>query len=230
MLQAGLSLVVDDAPRLTRLAASATERVLAEEDSERRRRAVEVLKKALRNRRNKDKKKAAKRRAASAEPDAAPAADACADRIARADPRAESIRAAMRAHGALHCVRQELERVDTFCLETIDSGDGRGATIRRLLQECLDRIGPAVAAPAATEPHDALVALETQSIIYKFVSRLLGVGIGTLRMLRRSAVEKLESTAAVLLQTLVEERACREIAGVPTGADAADALPGDGSV
>ena len=72
MLQAGLRVVVDDAPRLT---ASAAERVLAEEDSERRRRAVEVLKKALRNRRNKDKKKAAKRRAASAEPDAAPATD-----------------------------------------------------------------------------------------------------------------------------------------------------------
>ena len=227
MLHAGLRVVVDDAPRLT---ASAAERVLAEEDSERRRRAVEVLKRALRNRRKKDKKKAAKSRAASAEPDAEPAADASADRVAHADPRAESIRAAMRAHATLSSVCSELELVDPFERKTIDSGAGRGATIRRLLQECLDRIGPAVAAPAATEPHDALVALETQSIVYKFVSRLLGVGIGTLRMLRRPAVEKLESTAGVLLQTLVEERACRETAGVPTGADAADALPGDGSV
>ena len=149
MLQAGLSIVVDDAPRLSRLSASAAERVLAEEDSERRRRAVEVLKKALRNRRNKDKKKAAKRRAASAEPDAAPAADACADRIARADPRAEAVVAAMRAHATLTSVRLELERADTYRLERIDSGDGSAASIRRMLQECLDRIGTAVQARAA---------------------------------------------------------------------------------
>ena len=73
MLHAGLSIVVDDAPRLS---TSAAERVLSEVDDERRRRAVEVLKKALRNRRRKDKKKAAKSRAASAEPDAEPAARA----------------------------------------------------------------------------------------------------------------------------------------------------------
>ena len=136
----------------------------------------------------------------------------------------------MRTHSALSSVCLELEGVDPFDRYAIDAGDGRAATIRRLLQECLDRIGPAVAAPAATEPHDALVALETQSIVYKFVSRLLGVGIGTLRMLRRPAVEKLDSTAGVLLQTLVEERVYRPTVEVPTGAGAADALHGDDSV
>ena len=223
MLQAGLSLVVDDAPRLR---ASAVERVLAEEDSERRRRAVEVLKKALRNRRNKDKKKAAKRRAASAVPDAAPTADACADRVAHADPRA-AIRAAMRAHATLTSVRLELESADTYRLERIDSGDGSAASIRRMLQECLDRIGTAVQAREASATHDALTTAESRSLGYTFMLRLVGVGVGTIRMLRRSDVDKLERTAAVLLQTLVEERACWQIVDVRTGADEADTLPSD---
>ena len=60
VLPAGLSLIVDDAPRLS---TSAAERVLAEVDDERRRRLVASLQKALRNRRKKDNKKAAKSRA-----------------------------------------------------------------------------------------------------------------------------------------------------------------------
>ena len=225
MLQAGLSLVVDDAPRLS---TSAAERVLAEVDDERRRRLVASLQKALRNRRKKDNKKAAKSRATSAKPDAEPAADACADRVARGDPRAEAIRAAMRTHGALSSVCLELERVDPFDRIAIDSGDGSAATIRRLIQECLDRIGSAVAAPAAREPPNALVALETQSIVYKFLSRLVGVGVGTIRRLRRPAVANLESTAAALLQSLEEQRLCRQTGEVPTGSDAADDLLGEG--
>ena len=223
MLHAGLRVVVDDAPRLT---ASAADRVLAEEDSERRRRAVDVLKRALRNRRNKDKKKAAKRRAASAVPDAAPTADACADRVAHTDPRA-AIRAAMRAHATLTSVRLELESADTYRLERIDSGDGSAASIRRMLQECLDRIGTAVQAREASATHDALTMAESRSLVYTFMFRLVGVGVGTIRMLRRSDVDKLDSTAAVLLQTLVEERACWQIVDVRTGADEADTLPSD---
>ena len=232
MLHAGLRVVVDDAPRLT---ASAADRVLAEEDSERRRRAVDVLKRALRNRRNKDKKKAAKRRAASAVPDAAPTADACADRVAHADPRA-AIRAAMRAHATLTSVRLELESADTYRLERIDSGDGSAASIRRMLQECLDRIGSAVQARGASGTHEAreasathnaLVMAESRSLGYTFMLRLVGVGVGTIRMLRRSDVDKLDSTAAVLLQTLVEERACWQDVDVRTGADEADTLPSD---
>ena len=152
------------------------------------------------------------------------------DRVARADPRADAIRAAIRAHATLARVRRELERVDPFGLEVIDSGDGSAATIRRLMQECLDRIGPAVPAPEAPETHNALVTPETQSIIYMFLSRLVGVGVGTIRMLRRSAVERLESTAVALLQSLVEERVYRPTVEVPTGAGAADALHGDDSV
>ena len=226
MLHAGLRVVVDDAPRLT---ASAADRVLAEEDSERRRRAVDVLKRALRNRRNKDKKKAAKRRAASAVPDAAPTADACADRVAHTDPRA-AIRAAMRAHATLTSVRLELESADTYRLERIDSGDGSAASIRRMLQECLDRIGTAVQAREASATHDALTMAESRSLGYTFMFRLVGVGVGTIRMLRRSAAANLERTADALLQLLVEERVCRQTVEVPTGAGSADALPGDDSV
>ena len=227
VLPAGLSLIVDDAPRLS---TSAAERVLAEVDDERRRRLVVSLQKALRNRRKKDNKKAAKSRATSAKPDAELAAGACAVRVAHGDLRAEVVHAAMRTHSALSSVCLELEGVDPFDRYAIDAGDGRAATIRRLLQECLDRIESVVAAPAARAPPNALVAPETQSIVYKFLSRLVGVGVGTIRMLRRSDVDKLERTAAVLLQTLVEERACWQIVYVPTGAAEADTLPSDVAV
>ena len=108
-----------------------------------------------------------------------------------------------------------------------------------MLQECLDRIGTAVQARAASctheareasATHDALTVAESQSLGYTFMLRLVGVGVGTIRMLRRSDVDKLERTAAVLLQTLVEERACWQIVDVPTGADEADTLPSDVAV
>ena len=180
VLPASLNLIVDDAPGLS---TSAAERVLAEVDDERRRRLVVSLQKALRNRRKKDNKKAAKSRATSAKPDAELAAGACAVRVAHGDLRAEAVHGAMRTHSALSSVCLELEGVDPFDRYAIDAGDGRAATIRRLLQECLDRIESVVAVPAARAPPNALVAPETQSIVYKFLSRLVGVGVGTIRRL-----------------------------------------------
>ena len=227
MLPAALGLVVDDSPRLT---ASAADRVQSEVDDARRSKAVEVLRKALRNRRKKDSKK--KSRTAAAETDAAraaleagaiaePAAYAPANRTAHAKYRVDAIRSAIRSHAALTRVCQTLCGMDHIDVVWIETGDGSAATIRHLMQECLDRLGTIV---------PALEASETQSIIHRFLFRLIGVGVGTMRMLRLSTVEKLERTALALLQLLAEEGLGRRAVEVPTGAGADEALPGDDSV
>ena len=111
--------------------------------------------------------------------------------------------------------------MDHYGVGRIEFDDGSAATIRHLMQECLDRLGTTV---------PALEAPETQSIIHRFLFRLVGVGVGTMRMLRLSTVEKLERTALALLQLLAEEGLGRRAVEVPTGAGADEPLPGDDSV
>ena len=236
MLPAALGLVVDDSPRLT---ASAADRVQSEVDDARRSKAVEVLRKALRNRRKKDSKK--KSRTAAAETDAAraaleagtiaePAAYAPANRTAHAKYRVDAIRSAIRSHAALTRVCQTLCGMDHIDVVWIETGDGSAATIRHLMQECIDRLRSTMPALEAPETHNALETPETQSMIHKFLFQLVGVGVGTMRMLRLSTVEKLERTALALLQLLAEEGLGRRAVEVPTGAGADEALPGDDSV
>ena len=79
-----------------------------------------------------------------------------------------------------------LDGVDPDGAGRIDSGDGSEATIRRLMRECLAYIGPTGSA------YDAVETREARSMIHSFLCRLIGVGVGTIRRLRRPTVEKLE--------------------------------------
>ena len=87
--------------------------------------------------------------------------------------------------------------MDPSTIGWIESGEGTASAIRNLLQECIDHLA------ALDERRTSVAAVaERVGLVHTLLLQLEGVGVGTLRMLRSTAVISIERAALDLLETL----------------------------
>ena len=120
-----------------------------------------------------------------------------ADRVQSEVDDARRSKAAIRSHAALTHVCRTIDRMDPSLVGWIESGEGTASAIRTLLQECIDHLA------ALDERRKSVAAVaERVGLVHTLLLQLDGVGVGTLRMLRLTAVNSIERAALDLLETL----------------------------
>ena len=120
-----------------------------------------------------------------------------APRLTASTADARRSKAAIRSHAALTHVCRTIDRMDPSLVGWIESGEGTASAIRTLLQECIDHLA------ALDERRKSVAAVaERVGLVHTLLLQLDGVGVGTLRMLRLTAVNSIERAALDLLETL----------------------------